>query len=70
MTTPARPAPKPELMYAREVAELFRVDPKTVGRWASKGRLGYMTTPGGHKRYYRSEVYALLEAGEPDATEE
>jgi excisionase family DNA binding protein len=48
-----------------EVAALFRVDPKTVTRWAAAGRIGSIRTPGGHRRFRESEVRALLE-GEAD----
>jgi excisionase family DNA binding protein len=44
-----------------EVAALFRVDPKTVTRWAAAGRIGSIRTPGGHRRFRESEVRALLE---------
>lgn len=49
------------LLTPAEVGELFRVDPKTVWRWAKTGRLPYVKTPGGHKRYPAEAVYALLE---------
>jgi excisionase family DNA binding protein len=39
---------------------MFRVDPKTVTRWASAGRIGSIRTPGGHRRFRESEVSALL----------
>lgn len=48
------------LMTPREVAVVFRVDPKTVTRWAITGRLEYVRTPGGHRRYFREQVEALL----------
>lgn len=48
------------LMTPGEVAALFRVDPKTVTRWASGGRLSSVLTPGGHRRFLESEVNALL----------
>ena len=51
------------LMTPGEVANLFRVDPKTVTRWAVAGRIGSVRTPGGHRRFRESEVRALL-AGE------
>jgi excisionase family DNA binding protein len=55
-----------------EVAALFRVDPKTVTRWAAAGRIGSIRTPGGHRRFRESEVRALLEGEgmltEPDET--
>ena len=40
---------------------MFRVDPKTVSRWAKAGKLSSIRTLGGHRRYRASEVYALLE---------
>jgi len=42
------------------VATLFRVDPKTVTRWAKAGKLTAIRTLGGHRRYRSSEVNALL----------
>lgn len=45
-----------------EVAALFRVDAKTVTRWAAAGRLSSIKTPGGHRRFPESEVRALLSA--------
>ena len=53
------------LLTPGEVAALFRVDPKTVTRWAAAGRIGSIRTPGGHRRFRESEVRALLE-GEAD----
>jgi len=49
-----------DLMTPGEVAQLFRVDPKTVTRWAQNGRLTSVRTLGGHRRYSRREVNALL----------
>ena len=48
------------LLTPGEVALMFRVDPKTVTRWASAGRIGSIRTPGGHRRFRESEVRALL----------
>jgi excisionase family DNA binding protein len=48
------------LLTPGEVAQLFRVDPKTVTRWAAAGRIGSIRTPGGHRRFRESEVRALL----------
>ena len=48
------------LLTPGEVAALFRVDPKTVTRWASAGRIGSIRTPGGHRRFRESEVKTLL----------
>lgn len=49
------------LMTPGEVAAMFRVDPKTVTRWAAAGRIGSIRTPGGHRRFRESEVRTLLE---------
>jgi excisionase family DNA binding protein len=48
------------LLTPGEVAGLFRVDPKTVTRWATAGRIGSIRTPGGHRRFRESEVKTLL----------
>ena len=58
------------LLTPGEVASLFRVDPKTVTRWAAAGRISSIRTPGGHRRFRESEVRALLrgEAGDMEVT--
>ncbi len=48
------------LLTPAEVAALFRVDPKTVTRWAKAGKLTSIRTLGGHRRYREVEVRALL----------
>lgn len=48
------------LLTPAEVAALFRVDPKTVTRWAKAGKLTSLRTLGGHRRYRESEVRSLL----------
>ena len=50
------------LLTPAEVAALFRVDPKTVTRWAKAGKLTSIRTLGGHRRYKESEVKALLKS--------
>jgi excisionase family DNA binding protein len=59
MTAQSAPG-RDRLLTPGEVATLFRVDPKTVTRWASAGRIGSIRTPGGHRRFRESEVRALL----------
>ena len=53
------------LLTPAEVAALFRVDPKTVTRWAKAGKLTSLRTLGGHRRYRESEVRALLQGQLP-----
>ena len=53
--------PAPEaLLTPAEVAALFRVDPKTVTRWAKAGKLSSIRTLGGHRRDRETEVRQLL----------
>ena len=52
--------PADELLTPTQVAQLFGVNPRTVTRWANSGRLGFIRTPGGHRRFRRSEITALL----------
>lgn len=51
---------EPPMLTPSEVAGLFRVDPKTVTRWAKDGRLHAIRTLGGHRRYYEAEVRTML----------
>ncbi|MBF0686944.1 MULTISPECIES: BldC family transcriptional regulator [Cellulomonas] len=48
------------LLTPGEVAVLFRVDPKTVTRWAQAGKLSAVRTLGGHRRFHEAEVRQLL----------
>jgi excisionase family DNA binding protein len=58
------------LLTPGEVAALFRVDPKTVTRWAAAKppRIRSVRTPGGHRRFRESEVKRLLreQGADPD----
>jgi len=55
-----------ELLTPAEVAKMLHVDPKTVTRWAQAGKLTYMRTLGGHRRYRRDEVIDLLRDSSKD----
>lgn len=50
-----------EASYLRtsEVAELLHVSPKTVSRWAKEGKLPFLKTLGGHRRYPEAEIRQL-----------
>ena len=56
------------LLTPAEVAALFRVDPKTVTRWAKAGKLTSIRTLGGHRRYKESEVKSLLKTITPNTS--
>jgi excisionase family DNA binding protein len=57
---PARETAPESLLTPADVAALFRVDPKTVTRWAKAGKLSSIRTLGGHRRYRETEVRQLL----------
>lgn len=58
----ARTTETEALLTPAEVASMFRVDPKTVTRWAKAGKLTSIRTLGGHRRYREAEVRALLQS--------
>ena len=64
----SRIAAQERLLTPAEVASLFRVDPKTVTRWAKAGKLTSIRTLGGHRRYKESEVRQLLKTTNPTAS--
>ena len=49
-----------QLLTPAEVAAMFRVDPKTVTRWARSGKVSSIKTLGGHRRYLESEILSLM----------
>lgn len=54
------------LLTPAEVAALFRVNPKTVTRWARAGKITAIRTLGGHRRFRASEIRRCLEQLEND----
>ncbi len=53
--------PETRLLTPAEVAALFRVDPKTVTRWAQQGKIRSIRTLGGHRRYSEAEIQTFLD---------
>lgn len=49
-----------ELRGPKYVAAIFRVNPRTVTRWAQAGRLPFVVTPGGQHKFYDADVRKLL----------
>ena len=69
----ARPSGKaattaPSYLRAAEVADILHVSPKTVSRWAKEGKLPFMKTLGGHRRYPEAEIRKLAEELREEAT--
>jgi excisionase family DNA binding protein len=58
---PAHSEEPEELLTPAEVAALFRVNPKTVTRWARAGKLTAIRTLGGHRRFRASEIRRCLD---------
>jgi excisionase family DNA binding protein len=50
----------PSYLLPAEVAELLSVSPKTVSRWAKQGKLPFMKTLGGHRRYPEAQIRQLV----------
>lgn len=48
------------LLTPSEVAAMFRVNPKTVTRWARSGKISAIRTLGGHRRFKASEIKKFL----------
>jgi excisionase family DNA binding protein len=53
-----------ELLTPSEVAAMFRVNPKTVTRWARSGKISAIRTLGGHRRFRKSEITRILAEGD------
>ena len=49
------------LLTPAEVAALFRVNPKTVTRWARAGEITAIRTLGGHRRFRASEIRRCIQ---------
>lgn len=49
-----------KLLTPAQAGELLNVSPITIRFWANEGRIKYMTTPGGHRRFRRTEIEQLL----------
>ncbi len=49
-----------KLLTPGQVGKLLSVSPITVRFWAKEGRLKFITTPGGHRRFERTEIEKLI----------
>lgn len=49
-----------QYLKAGEAAVLLHVSPKTISRWAKEGRIPHLVTLGGHRRFPRTEIEALV----------
>jgi excisionase family DNA binding protein len=58
------------LLSPSEVAQMFRVNHKTVTRWARAGKISAIRTLGGHRRFRESEIRKFLEQVETEELED
>jgi len=49
----------PSYLRTAEVADILHVSPKTVSRWAKEGKLPFLKTLGGHRRYPEAKIREL-----------
>ena len=59
---------EPSYLRTSEVADLLHVSPKTVSRWAKEGRLPFMKTLGGHRRYPAAKIRELVQEQREEPT--
>ena len=52
---------RPRYLRTTEVADILHVSPKTVSRWAKDGKLPFLKTLGGHRRYPAAEIRQLAD---------
>jgi len=50
-----------KLLRPGEVALLLRVSRRTISDWARAGRLAFILTPGGHRRFRARDVRRLVD---------
>lgn len=55
------------LLTAAEVADELRVHVSTVSRWVRDNRIAAIKLPGGHLRFRRADVDALIAASPTEA---
>lgn len=54
-------SPDREWLSLSQAAQLLGVHPTTLRRWADQGEVPVRVTPGGHRRFRRADVLALLQ---------
>ncbi|HJU03126.1 MAG TPA: helix-turn-helix domain-containing protein [Actinomycetes bacterium] len=59
---------EPSFLRPAEVAELLSVSPKTVSRWAKEGKLPFLKTLGGHRRYPEAAIQELVDVQRQEPT--
>lgn len=63
--TAPRPEVGPDWLSLGPASRLVGVDPDTLRRWADTGRIPAFATPGGHRRFRRSDLLRMVETRRP-----
>lgn len=50
------------MLRPAQVALVFQVSRRTISDWARTGKLPWVMTPGGHRRFLVADVRALVES--------
>jgi excisionase family DNA binding protein len=50
-----------DYLHTAEVADILHVSPKTVSRWAKDGKLPFLKTLGGHRRFPAAQIRQLAD---------
>jgi excisionase family DNA binding protein len=59
------PAPEPDWLTLGQAAKYLGVAQSTIRKWSDQGRVPAFYTPGGHRRYRRSDLDTFLERSGP-----
>lgn len=57
------------LLTPAQAAKLLHVAPTTIRHWAQTGRLPFVTTPGGHRRFNKNDLLSLMSLPEAEVKE-
>ncbi|HEU5287758.1 MAG TPA: helix-turn-helix domain-containing protein [Candidatus Limnocylindria bacterium] len=63
--TSTTPTKREDWLTLGEASRMLGVDPDTLRRWADNGKIEVFTTPGGHRRFLRASIEALLPRARP-----
>ncbi|HYR94829.1 MAG TPA: helix-turn-helix domain-containing protein, partial [Methylomirabilota bacterium] len=63
--TTAAPTKREDWLTLGEASRVLGVDPDTLRRWADNGKIDVFTTPGGHRRFLKSSIDAMLPRARP-----
>src|SRR5436305_11718273 len=59
------PASEPDWLTLGQAAKFLGVAQSTIRKWSDLGRVPAFYTPGGHRRYRRSDLEAFIERSGP-----